>query len=137
MNNFLLADINNFSFYKKYTKPNLSLIDIDIDNIDSKQDFIKNIKHDDIKCSVYLMILNHEYEKLKKYSESSYIQTNLNRQTPLMLACKIGDIKAVKILLNEVGNISLNHKTAIDYAYENGDKEIINLLSQYENIYKN
>lgn len=137
MNNFLLADINNFSFYKKYTKPNLSLIDIDIDNINSKQDFIKNIKHDDIKCSVYLMILNHEYEKLKKYSESSYIQTNLNRQTPLMLACKIGDIKAVKILLNEVGNISLNHKTAIDYAYENGDKEIINLLSQYENIYKN
>lgn len=137
MNNFLLADINNFSFYKKYTKPNLSLIDIDIDNIDSKQDFIKNIKHDDIKCSVYLMILNHEYEKLKKYSESSYIQTNLNRQTPLMLACKIGDIKAVKILLNEVGNISLNHKTAIDYAYENGDKEIINLLSRYENIYKN
>ena len=137
MNNFLLADINNFSFYKKYTKPNLSLIDIDINNIDSKQDFIKNIKHDDIKCSVYLMILNHEYEKLKKYSESSYIQTNLNRQTPLMLACKIGDIKAVKILLNEVGNISLNHKTAIDYAYENGDKEIINLLSQYENIYKN
>lgn len=137
MNNFLLADINNFSFYKKYTKPNLSLIDIDIDDIDSKQDFIKNIKHDDIKCSVYLMILNHEYEKLKKYSESSYIQTNLNRQTPLMLACKIGDIKAVKILLNEVGNISLNHKTAIDYAYENGDKEIINLLSRYENIYKN
>lgn len=129
MNDFLLTNINNFSFYKKYSKPNLTPIDINIDNVDNKNNI------DNIKCSVYKLILNHDYEKLKKYSESTYIQTNLNRQTPLMLACKLGDIRAVKILLNEVGNISLDHKTAIDYAYENGNKEIINLISQYEKVF--
>lgn len=118
-----MVNINNFSFSNNYIKPVLSPIDVDIDLLTSKSRS---------KCSVFNMIINKDYSNLKNYSSSSYIQTNTNRQTPLMLACKIGDPLAAKILLNEAGIISLNHKTAIDYARENGNKEIIDMLSKYE-----
>lgn len=122
----IITNINNFSFFENYDKPELSTIDIDIELDDSK------ISNDKIKCDVYNMILQKDYETLKEYAKSSYIQTNTKRQTPLMLACKIGDPIAVKILLNEAGNISLNHKTAFDYAVENGNSKIINMLKPYE-----
>ena len=127
----LMTNINNFSFVDTYIKPELSDIDIDIDNIivDNNPDITLNIK-----CDVYSMILKKDYENLQKYANSIYLQTNAKRQTPLMLACKLGDIEAVKILLNEVGHISLNNKAAIDYAVENGNTDIINLLIKYEKI---
>lgn len=128
----LMTNINNFSFVNTYIKPELSAIDIDIDNI-----IIYNNNSDitlDIKCDVYSMILKKDYENLQKYANSNYLQTNAKRQTPLMLACKLGDIEAVKILLNEVGHISLNYKTAIDYAVENGNADVINLLIKYEKL---
>lgn len=135
----LMTNINNFSFTENYLKPKLSTIDIDVDDIimNDKGIVVKidNLeKVTDIKCDVYNMILKKDYDGLRKYAESSYMQTNTKRQTPLMLACKLGDITAVKILLNEVGNVSLNHKTAIDYAIENGDVNIIKLLNRYEKI---
>lgn len=122
----IIPDVNKFSFFENYTKPELSIADIDIDEIKNFQ----NIEN--VKCDVYNMILKKDYNNLKKYANSYYIQTNSKRQTPLMFACKIGDPIAVKILLNEVGNISLNYKSAIDYAIENGNSTIINMINQYE-----
>lgn len=135
----LMTDINNFSFTENYLKPKLSTIDIDVDDIIMNDEGvvvkIENLETiNNIRCDVYKMILQKDYDSLRRYAESSYMQTNTKRQTPLMLACKLGDVEAVKILLNEVGNISLNHKTAMDYAIENGSHEIINMLIRYEKM---
>ena len=56
------------------------------------------------------------------------------KTTPLSKACILGNYNMVKHLIEKGAAINLvdpNNKKAIDYALENNNQEIINLLSNY------
>lgn len=80
-------------------------------------------------------VLEKKYDELIKYAKTGIVQGNLLRQTPLMLASVLGDIAAVKILGNELGQLDLNGDNALTHATrhckENID-EIIDMLEPYE-----
>ncbi len=61
-------------------------------------------------------------------------EINLNNETSLMIAAKENNIETVKCLLNNNANVTLKNndqKTALDFARDNGNFEIVELL---ENI---
>lgn len=61
-------------------------------------------------------------------------EINLNNETSLMIATKENNIETVKCLLNNNANVTLKNndqKTALDFARDNGNFEIVELL---ENI---
>lgn len=61
-------------------------------------------------------------------------EINLNNETSLMIAAKGNNIETVKCLLNNNANVTLKNndqKTALDFARDNGNFEIVELL---ENI---
>lgn len=61
-------------------------------------------------------------------------EINLNNETSLMIAAKENNIETVKCILNNNANVTLKNndqKTALDFARDNGNFEIVELL---ENI---
>ena len=120
-----LLDLNDLHINSKHKRPNLSPIDIDINNdIDDP-----NLILLPIFKGVYL----NDVELIKEYADTNYIEMNLKSQTPLMLAAKLNNYKIVKLLLNESCLIDCDQKKALDYAEQyNASIEIIDLLSQRE-----
>ncbi|CDD21522.1 aAEL017480-PA [Firmicutes bacterium CAG:313] len=58
-------------------------------------------------------------------------EINLNNETSLMIAAKENNIETVKCLLNNNANVTLKNndqKTALDFARDNGNFEIVELL---------
>lgn len=120
-----LLDLNRLYISSEYEKPNLSPIDIDINNeIEDPESIL---------LPIFKAVYMNDVEVIKEYVESDYIEMNLKFQTPLMLATKLNDYKLVKMLLNESCLIDTDQKKALDYAeqYE-ASIEIKDLLSQRE-----
>ena len=120
-----LLDLNRLYISSEYGKPNLSPIDIDINN---------DIKDpESILLPIFKAVYTDDIETIKEYVESDYVEMNLKFQTPLMLATKLNNYKLVKLLLNESCLIDTDQKKALDYAeqYE-ASVEIKDLLSQRE-----
>lgn len=120
-----LLDLNRLYISSEYEKPNLSPIDIDINNeIEDPESIL---------LPIFKAVYTNDVEIIKEYVESDYIEMNLKFQTPLMLATKLNDYKLVKMLLNESCLIDTDQKKALDYAeqYE-ASIEIKDLLSQRE-----
>ena len=110
----------------KYEKPKFNQIDIDFSTLN-----LIEIQKSTSIIDSFNYIINKDYEKLNKINK---IEKNLIQQTPLMLACYIGDIISVKILLKQVGYVDLNDKSAIDYALNslNVNDEIIKIIDNFE-----
>ncbi|WP_138417739.1 ankyrin repeat domain-containing protein [Aquibacillus sediminis] len=73
----------------------------------------------------------HILRKILSYLPNINMQSGYYKQTPLMLACKLGKLKTVEILLNAGSNLVVedkDNKRAINYAIENGYVEITRLL---------
>lgn len=120
-----LLDLNRLYISSEYEKPNLSPIDIDINNeIEDPESIL---------LPIFKAVYTNDIKVIKEYVESDYIEMNLKFQTPLMLATKLNDYKLVKMLLNESCLIDTDQKKALDYAeqYE-ASIEIKDLLSQRE-----
>lgn len=120
-----LLDLNRLYISSEYEKPNLSPIDIDINNE------IEN--PESILLPIFKAVYTNDVEVIKEYVDSDYIEMNLKFQTPLMLATKLNNYKLVKLLLNESCLIDTDQKKALDYAeqYE-VSVEIKDLLAQRE-----
>ena len=61
-------------------------------------------------------------------------ETGSLNMTPLSIACKKGNVSLAKYLIEKsaaINMVDMNNKKAIDYALENNNQEIINLLSNY------
>lgn len=120
-----LLDLNRLYISSEYEKPNLSPIDIDINNeIEDPESIL---------LPIFKAVYTDDIETIKEYVESDYVEMNLKFQTPLMLATKLNNYKLVKLLLNESCLIDTDQKKALDYAeqYE-ASVEIKDLLSQRE-----
>lgn len=120
-----LLDLNRLYISSEYGKPNLSPIDIDINNdIEDPESIL---------LPIFKAVYIDDIETIKEYVESDYVEMNLKFQTPLMLATKLNNYKLVKLLLNESCLIDTDQKKALDYAeqYE-ASVEIKDLLSQRE-----
>lgn len=115
-------NILKYNFNKKYEKPIITGVDIDI---------LKTIT-EDIKLPAFNAIVNNDFKYIEEYSKSNYSETNARRQTPLMLACFIGKLHMVEKLINECGQVDLNYRSAIDYARMNGNGAIISLIEEFE-----
>lgn len=121
-----LFDINKVDFSKKFIKPEFKPIDFDISNY--KISLETNIKE-------FKFVITNDLNNIIEYANSNYIRYNYLHQTPLMLACELNNLEAVKLLLNEVGQIDRTGKSSLDYAI-NGS-EVYNLIKIYENYKKN
>jgi hypothetical protein len=83
-------------------------------------------------------VLTNNYESLQKYvEESKYVYKNVTLQTSLMLACYIGDLKAVETLISkEIGYVDLYDHSALYYALHSCKNEnqskIIEMINEYE-----
>ena len=120
-----LLDLNRLYISSEYGKPNLSPIDIDINNdIEDPESIL---------LPIFKAVYIDDIETIKEYVESDYVEMNLKFQTPLMLATKLNNYKLVKLLLNESCLIDTDQKKALDYAEQYGASvEIKDLLSQRE-----
>lgn len=120
-----LIDLYKLHINKIFQKPILSSIDIDINN--------EILDYNSIMLPIFKAIYNDDIETVMEYSEKEYIESNLKRQTPLMLAAKLNNYKMVKILLNESCLVDEDRMSALKFAikYE-ASSEIIDLLSQRE-----
>ena len=120
-----ILDLYKLHINKIFKKPNLSLIDIDINN--------EILDHESIMLPIFRAIYNDDFEKVKEYAEREYVESNLKRQTPLMLAAKLNNYKMVKLLLNESCLVDENQMSALKYAIKyNASSEVIDLLLQRE-----
>lgn len=120
-----LIDLYKLHINKIFKKPILSSIDIDINN--------EILDYNSIMLPIFKAIYNDDIKTVMEYSEKEYIESNLKRQTPLMLAAKLNNYKMVKILLNESCLVDEDRMSALKFAikYE-ASSEIIDLLSQRE-----
>lgn len=120
-----LIDLYKLHINKIFQKPILSSIDIDINN--------EILDYNSIMLPIFKAIYNDDIKTVMEYSEKEYIESNLKRQTPLMLAAKLNNYKMVKILLNESCLVDEDRMSALKFAikYE-ASSEIIDLLSQRE-----
>ena len=120
-----LLDLNRLYISSEYGKPNLSPIDIDINNdIEDPESIL---------LPIFKAVYIDDIETIKEYVESDYVEMNLKFQTPLMLATKLNKYKLVMLLLNESCLIDTDQKKALDYAEQYGASiEIKDLLSQRE-----
>lgn len=120
-----LLDLYKLHLNKIFQKPVLSLIDIDINN--------DIVDYNTIMLPIFKAIYDDDINKVKEYAEKEYIESNLKRQTPLMLAAKLNNYKMVKILLNESCLVDEDQMCALKFAIKyNASSEIIDLLSQRE-----
>ena len=83
----------------------------------------------------FKFVITNDLNNIIEYANSNYIRYNYLHQTPLMLACELNNLEAVKLLLNEVWQIDRTGKSSLDYAI-NGS-EVYNLIKMYENYKKN
>ncbi len=61
--------------------------------------------------------------------------TNSNKQTPLMVSCKNGNLALTKLIISKGADIDLVDEyglTATDYAVKSGNKELIDLFKTFE-----
>lgn len=121
MENF---NLNFLTPTKEYVKPNLSEVDYDIN--------LLHLLSKKILLPIFRAVYEENIDEIKKYVEGKYMETNIKRQTPLMFAIKLNKIEIAKLLLFEVGQIDSIGKTALDYAKEIKNKEMIELLEKYE-----
>ena len=106
-----------------------SLNQIDINFVDS------DIFNSTSLLPSFNAVLNDDFNYIDNYNKSKYIYKNTTLQTALMLACYIGNYKAVEKLINkEIGYIDLYDKSALFYAMNsiNPNENIIKLISNYE-----
>lgn len=122
-------NILNIDLRQKYTRPDLFPIDVDIRSMD---------ENSTSRINIFQSVLNKDYDSVKEYSDKKNIETNVFRQTPLMLACLCRDYICCCILMNEAGQVDLLDKCAMDYANLRKQDEvsvkITELLSKFENI---
>jgi hypothetical protein len=120
-----LIDLYKLQLNSVFQKPLLSPVDIDINN-----DFEYT---DGILLPIFKAVCNNDTNTVKSYSTSNYIETNLKRQTPLMLATKLNNVNMVKLLLNECCQIDEDNMSALNYSIKyNSCSEIYDMLSKYE-----
>lgn len=121
MENF---NLNFLTPKKEYVKPNFSEVDYDINLLPSLSK--------KILLPIFRAVYEENTNEIKKYVEGKYMETNIKRQTPLMFAVKLNKIEIAKLLLFETGQIDSIGKTALDYAKENKNEKMIELLEKYE-----
>ena len=121
MENF---NLNFLTPKKEYVKPNFSEADYDINLLPSLSK--------KILLPIFRAVYEENIDEIKKYVEGKYMETNIKRQTPLMFAVKLNKIEIAKLLLFETGQIDSIGKTALDYAKENENEKMIELLEKYE-----
>jgi ankyrin repeat protein len=119
--------ILNFKLNNIYYKPTISKLEKDISTL-SQEDIIIELGKKHIN-QIYNDIFNSNFEGITNYTSKNQIFFNLSKQTPLMFACKINNIEAVKLLINEHGRIDIHGKFAIDFTT---DEEIKKLLLPFE-----
>ena len=87
------------------------------------------------KLMSFQAVLMHDYTTLHTYLNDAYIHKNITLQTALMLACYVGDVDAVRILIpKEIGHVDLYDRNALWYATHsmNPCQECIELVKTYE-----
>ena len=119
--------ILNFKLETIYQKPSLTKLEKDIYPLT-----IENIKSEITNSHInpiYNDIFNNNINGIKNYISKNRIFFNMSKQTPLMFAAKLGNIDAVKLLINEHGRIDTLGRCAINFT---DDKEIKKILEPYE-----
>lgn len=127
----------------------LKLKEIDVSDMHEVVEYLFEKRR---KKTIYLLISygydfrsNFMINKAIRYSMTDMIdvflllgedinEVNINETTPLSTACIIGNYNIVNYLIEKGAAINMldrNNKKAIDYAIENGDNDLVNLLNSY------
>jgi hypothetical protein len=115
--------LSNFNDKDYYYKPNLTQIDINFIDTDLTNEQIYSMKP---LIKEFRWIIEKNYIELSKYATAPINVLNLFKQTPLMLAAKLNDERAMQILRHkDVGRCDKNGRIAKDLITNNKLKYIL------------